>query len=156
MQNLGSFELLVGFPCINLLSNHVRSPYLSLRPQGGQRSYPRGFAWSYISLQQECTEVQSRWSSVGNCFRNRNGSPKAGGPMLVAASGTGTSAPSPPKTGGPMSVAASGTGTSLPTPPKPERSSTLPLSSHDPGAGSSTGSSRYGTRPKGRPTYVPQ
>ena len=106
------------------LSNHVGSPYLSLWPQGGQRSYSRGFAWSYISPQQECTEVESRRSSVSSRFRR--------------------------------SVTASGTGTSLPTPPKPGHSSTMPPKSRDLGAGSSAGGSGYGTRPKGRPTYVPQ
>ena len=63
--------------------------------------------------------------------------------MSVAASGTGTSAPTPPKTGGPMSVTASGAGTSLPTPPKPGHSSTMPPKSRDLGAGLSAGGSGY-------------
>ena len=85
----------------------------------------------------EVRSTENRRSSVSNSFRN-------------------TSVPTPPKIGGPMSVAASGAGPSLPAPPKPGRSSTMPLSSQDSGAGSSVGGSGYGTRPKGRPTYVPQ
>ena len=79
-----------------------------------------------------------------------------GGPVFTAGSGTGMSVPTPPKTGGPIAVAASGAGPSLPPPPPPERSSTLRVSSQDLGTGSAAGGSGYGTRPKGRPTYVPQ
>ena len=132
MQNLGSFELLVGFPCVNLLSNRVGSPYLSLRPQGGQRSCPRGFAWSYISSQQECTEIESRRSSVSSRFRNRN--------LCVDSTEDRRS-----------NVSSSFRNRNFCADSAEDRRVRKIR-----GAGSSVGGSGYGTRAKGRPTCVPQ
>ena len=60
------------------------------------------------------------------------------------------------KAGGPVSVAASGTGTSVPTPPKTGPANITPPKSGGPEQAPPVADRGYGTRPKGRPQYVPQ